>query len=105
MQLFFAIAAAHLMYIHFGDCLNAYQQSPPPSITCYLCSDEAIVDWYQYWFKEHIDPKKEVLPLHGALQGYPKAGILWQWKINHVLLVIFKLKQCTHEQNLYIGTF
>ena len=93
------------MYIHFGNCVNAYQQSPPPSIACYLHPDNAIVDWYQYRFKERIDPDKEVLPLHGALQGHPEAGVLWQQKINHVLLVIFKLKQCTYEQNLYIGVF
>ena len=47
MRLFFAIAAAESYYIHVGDTKNAFQQSPPPTVQCYVEIDDAYASWYK----------------------------------------------------------
>jgi hypothetical protein len=64
-------------YVTFGNVENAYQQSPPPSIDCFLEIDDTIDDWYQARFGRKLDQLKEVIPLYKALPGHPKAGVLW----------------------------
>ena len=78
LRLFFAICAERGWYVSFGDVDNAYQQSPPPSVDCYLEIDEALED---YLLRKHgikVDRLSEVIPLLKALQGHPEAGALWE---------------------------
>ncbi len=102
--MFFAICAARGYVICFGDIHNAYQQSPPPSIDCFLEIDDAIEDWYYRKFGVKLNCLKEVLPLHKALQGHPKAGALWEHMILDILINKLGFKTTTHERSLYVVT-
>ena len=46
LRAFFAICTLRGYVVAFGDVENAYQQSPPPSVACYLEIDDTIEDWY-----------------------------------------------------------
>ena len=102
MRLFFGITASENLSIGFADTTNAFQQSPGPSIQCYLEVDEAISDW---WFrrtngKERLIPGRHVIPLNKALQGHPMAGKLWEGMIEGILSEL-GFKNTTHERSLY----
>ena len=45
-----------------------------------------------------------MIPLFHALQGHPKAGVLWERMIQDILINKMKFKNTTHEKNLYIGS-
>ena len=83
---------------------NAYQQSPPPSIDCYLEIDDTIYDWYLRRFGVKLDREKQVIPLYRALQGHPEAGVLWERMITDILVNKMGFKNTTHERNIYIGS-
>jgi len=90
-------------YIAFGDVENAYQQSPPPSIDCFLEIDDTIDDWYLHRFGRKLDRLKEVIPLFKALQGHPEAGVLWERLITDILINKMKFRNAPHERNIYSG--
>ena len=78
LRAFLAICATRGYYICFGDVENAYQQSPPPSVDCYLEIDDTVYDWYLRRFGIKLNKLKDVIPLFRALQGHPEAGVLWE---------------------------
>ena len=88
----------------FADCKNAFQQSPPPTVQCYLDIDKSYRSWYKHRFGKDVDPKTHVIPLMKALQGHPEAAALWEEKINGVMSTL-ELKHTTHERSLYSGVF
>ena len=104
LRAFTAICADRNYYICFGDVENAYQQSPPPTIECYLEIDDTIYDWYLRRFDIKLDREKQVIPLYRALQGHPEAGVLWERMITDILINKMKFKNTAHEKNLYTGT-
>ena len=103
LRTFIGICVNRGYYIAFGDVDNAHQQSPPPSIDCFLEIDDEIADWYLHRFGKHLDRLKDVMPLYRALQGHPEAGVLWERLINDILLNKMGFKTTTHERNLYVG--
>ena len=104
LRLFLAICAQRGYYITFGDVENAYQQSPPPSIDCFLEIDDTVYDWYLNRFGVKLDRLKDVIPLYRALQGHPEAGVLWERMITDILINKMGFKNTAHEKNLYLGT-
>ena len=68
LRAFIALSVNRGYYICFGDVENAYQQSPPPTIDCFLEIDDTVQDWYLRTFGKKLDKFKDVLPLHRALQ-------------------------------------
>ncbi len=103
LRLFIGICVNRGYYICFGDVENAYQQSPPPTIDCFLEIDDTISDWYLRRFGIKLDRVKDVIPLHRALQGHPEAGVLWERMITDILINKMGFKNTTHERNLYTG--
>jgi hypothetical protein len=104
MRLFFALSAALGLTVVFADTKNAYQQSPPPSVPCYLEIDDAYCSWYRKRFGKDIDPKEYVIPVNRALQGHPEAGVLWEKMIVGILTSAeLGFTSTTHEKNLYRG--
>ena len=103
LRAFIAICVNRGYYICFGDVENAYQQSPPPSIDCYLDVDDTIYDWYLRRFGVKLDRFKDVIPLFRALQGHPEAGVLWERMITDILINKMGFKNTAHEKNLYTG--
>ncbi len=101
--LFFAICAAKGYIVGFGDVNNAYQQSPPPSVDCFIEIDDTVEDWYFRRFGVRLDRFKDVIPLYRALQGHPEAGVLWECMITDILINKMGFKNTTHERNLYVG--
>lgn len=93
------------MTVQFGDTVNAYQQSPPPTVPCFLSIDEAYLSWYHKKFPNQptLDPKRFVIPILRALQGHPEAGKLWETKISKILPDL-GFKSTTQECNNYRGT-
>ena len=104
LRAFIALAVNRGYYICFGDVENAYQQSPPPTIDCYLEIDDTVFDWYLRKFGKKLDKFKDVIPLYRALQGHPEAGVLWERMITDILINKMGFKNTTHEKNLYVGT-
>ena len=104
LRAFIAIAVNRGYYICFGDVENAYQQSPPPTIDCFLEVDDTIYDWYLRKYGKKLDKFKDVIPLYRALQGHPEAGVLWERMITDILVNKMGFKNTTHERNLYVGT-
>ncbi len=104
LRLFLALCAQRGYYVTFGDVENAYQQSPPPSIDCFLEIDDTISDWYLHKFGKKLDRLKEVIPLYRALQGHPEAGVLWERMITDILINKMGFKNTAHEKNIYTGT-
>ena len=104
LRAFIAICANKGYYICFGDVDNACQQSPPPSVACFLNIDDTIADWHERRFGEVLDRSSQVIPLFEALQGHPEAGVLWERPITDVLINKMKFKNTTHEKKLCIGT-
>ena len=104
MRLFLSLSATLGYIITVADTSNAFQQSPSPSVACFMSIDDAYRSWYKKRFGKDIDPDKYVVPLLKALQGHPEAGALWSTKINDLLLNKFGFRTTTHERNLYRGT-
>ena len=103
LRAFIAIAVNRGYYLCFGDVENAYQQSPPPTIDCFLEIDDTIQDWYLRRFGKKLDRLKDVIPLYKALQGHPEAGVLWERMITDILLNKMGFRNTVHERNLYVG--
>jgi hypothetical protein len=104
MRLFFALSAALSLIVTFADTKNAYQQSPAPSVMCYLGIDDAYRSWYRKHYGEDIDPSTHVIPVGKAFQGHPEAGVLWEKMITGILgSDELDFKSMTHERNLYRG--
>lgn len=103
-RLFMALSAWEARVICFHDVVNAFQQSPPPSVQCYLFVDQELQEWYHERFGVLLDPKRHVLPLNGALQGHPEAGVLWENLVTDVLVNRMNFRTTTHERGLYRGT-
>jgi len=103
MRLFFALAAAEGLLVTFGDTTNAFQQSPPPSVPCFLEIDDANTSWYLKRFKTAVDPRTHVIPVECALQGHPEAGRLWEQMIVGILVNELGFHSTSHERNLYRG--
>jgi len=103
LRAFIAMCVNRGYYIAFGDVENAYQQSPPPSIDCFLEIDDTIDDWYLHRFGRKLDRLKEVIPLFKALQGHPEAGVLWERLITDILINKMKFRNAPHERNIYSG--
>ena len=101
MHLFFALSAAEVMTVTFGDTTNMYQQSPPPTEQCYLDIDDAYRSWFRKRHNDNI-PSGHVIPAQRALQGHPQAGQLWEQMITGILSDL-GFKSTTHEKNLYHG--
>ena len=55
VRLFVAESTNRGYPISFSDVDNAFQQSPPPTIPCYLAFDEPMKEWYKWRFGEDID--------------------------------------------------
>ena len=104
MRLFFALSAALGLVVTTADTTNAFQQSPAPSVPCYLEIDDAYASWHLKHFGTAIDRRTHVIPLLKALQGHPEAGALWERMITEVLCDKFGFQATTHERNLYRGT-
>ena len=103
MRLFFALAAMESFLVSFADTVNAFQQSPPPSIPCYLEIDDAYASWYLKRFGKTLDRRKQVIPVERALQGHPEASRLWERMIVGILVDQLGFISTTHERNLYRG--
>ena len=101
---FLAICATRGYYICFGDVENTYQQSPLPSVDCYLKIDNTVDDWYLRHFDIKLNKLKDVIPLLRALQGHPEASVLWEPMITGILINKMGFKNTIHECNLYTGT-
>jgi hypothetical protein len=86
LRAFIATCVNRGYYIGFGDVVNAYQQSPPPTNDCFLEVDDEVIDWYYHRFKKTLRKFKDVIPLFHALQGHPEAGVLWERMINDILI-------------------
>ena len=104
LRAFIAICVNRGYYIAFGDVENAYQQSPPPSIDCFLEIDDTVFDWYLRRFGIRLNRQKDVLPLFRALQGHPEAGVLWERLITEILIDRMGFRNTVHERNIYSGT-
>ena len=104
MRLFFALCAQQGLIIVSGDTENAYQQSPGPTVPCYLEIDDAVISWYKKRFGKTLNPRTHVIPVRKALQGHPEAGRLWEKHITSFLVDKLNFKNTVHEKNLYIGT-
>lgn len=104
MRLFFALCAQQGLIITSADTENAYQQSPGPTVPCYLEIDDAVISWYKKRFNKVLDPRTHVIPVRKALQGHPEAGRLWEKHITSFLVDKLGFRNTTHERNLYIGT-
>ena len=89
--------------IFCGDVDDACQQSPPPSVDCYLEIDDAIEDWCQHRFGITLDRKNQVIPLFRALQGHPEAGVLWERLADDILINKMGFQNTAHEKNLHQG--
>jgi len=104
-RLFFALSAGLDFLVRYGDTKNAYQQSPPPTVPCFLEIDDAYASWYKKNYGHDIDRRKYVIPLGRAFQEHPEAGALWERLIVRVLEGDeLRFKSTTHERNLYHGT-
>lgn len=104
MKLFFGLCALLGMIITYGDCDNAYQNSPPPTEQCFLEADEAYISWYLKRHGIYVDPRTHVIPALRAIQGHPEAGRLWQDFILSILQSPpLNFTTTTHERNLYRG--
>jgi hypothetical protein len=103
LRAFIATCVNRGYYIGFGDVVNAYQQSPPPTNDCFLEVDDEVIDWYYHRFKKTLRKFKDVIPLFHALQGHPEAGVLWERMINDILINKMGFKNTSHEKNLYVG--
>ena len=103
LRAFIAICVNRGYYICFSDVENAYQQSPPPTIDCFLEIDDTVYDWYLRRFGIKLDRLKDVIPLYRALQGHPEAGVLWERMITDILINKMGFKNTTHERNIYTG--
>ena len=103
LRTFIGICVNRGYYIAFGDVDNAYQQSPPPSVDCFLEIDHEVQEWYLNRFGKKLDRLKDVIPLYRALQGHPEAGVLWERLITDILINKMGFKNTTHEKNLYTG--
>lgn len=104
LRAFVALAVNRGYFIAFGDVENAYQQSPPPTIDCFLEVDDTVYDWYLRKFGVKLNKFKDVIPLFKALQGHPEAGVLWERMITDILINKMGFKNTAHERNLYVGT-
>ena len=104
LRAFLAICATRGYYVAFGDVENAYQQSPPPTVDCFLEVDDTVADWYLRKFGVKLNRLKEVIPLYKALQGHPEAGALWERMITDILVNKLGFRHTTHERNLYFGS-
>jgi hypothetical protein len=83
-----------------------FNSPPPPSEQCYLEIDDAYCSWHLKRFAANVDPRTHVIPLQRALQGHPKAGVLWEKLIVGILEgPELQLRSTTHKRNLYHGTF
>ncbi len=78
MHLFFALCAGYNFCITTADTENSFQQSPGPTIPCFLEIDDAYASWYQKKFPDAppLDRSTMVIPVYKALQGHPEAGRL-----------------------------
>ena len=105
MRLFFAMCAAKNFIVVTADTTNAFQQSPPPSVPCFVEIDDAYEAWYARRFPDAppLDRRAQVIPLGRALQGHPEAGRLWETMIVGILTGELKFVSTTHERNLYAG--
>ncbi len=104
LRAFLAISAQMGYCICFGDVENAHQQSPPPSVDCFLEIDDTIEDWHMHKFNERPNRATHVIPLYKALQGHPEAGALWERMIMDIIINKMGFRCTTHERNLYTGT-
>ncbi len=104
LRAFIAMCVNRGYYIAFGDVENAYQQSPPPSIACFLEVDDTVYDWYLRKFGIKLNKHKDVIPLFRALQGHPEAGVLWERLITEILIDRMGFRNTVHERNIYSGT-
>ena len=73
LRTFLAICSTQGYYICFGDVENAYQQSPPPSVNCYLEINDTVYDWHLHCVGIKLNKMKDVIHLFRALQGHPEA--------------------------------
>jgi len=104
VRMFLALAVNLGCLVTVADTSNIFQQSPSPSMACYVSIDDAHCSWYEKQFGKKINPSTHVVPLLKALQGHPEAGALWSTKINDLLIGKFGFRITTHERNLYRGT-
>ena len=98
-RMFMAIAAHLNLPIYGADCIDAYAHADAPSDT-YLTIDEAYSDWYEKKFGRRID-RRQVLPVHHALQGHPESGKMWMLLIDKVLIKDFGFHTTTHDRCIY----
>ena len=99
LRAFIAICVNRGCHIAFGDVENANQQSPPPSIDCFLEIDDTVYDWYLHMFGKRLNKQKDVIPLYRALQGHPEAGVLWERLITEILIEKMGFRNTVHERN------
>jgi Reverse transcriptase (RNA-dependent DNA polymerase)/GAG-pre-integrase domain len=101
-RMFWALAAAEGMTVHFCDATNAYENSPGPKYPTYVRIDDAYAAWYKRRFGIQLD-RSLVLPVQHALQGHPEAGALWERFVNS-LLTKLGFVATTQERSLYRAT-
>ena len=104
LQAFIATCINQGYHIAFGDVENAYQQSPPPSIDCFLEIDDTVYDWCLRKYGKRLNKHKDIIPLCSALQGHPEASVLWDCLITEILINKMGFRNTVHEQNIYSGT-
>ncbi len=76
MKLFPAISAMKNDAIEEANAVNAYAQSPPPTVPAYVRIHAQCRDWYNKWFGIEWDFKVHLLQVQHALQGHPESGTL-----------------------------
>jgi hypothetical protein len=76
LRLFFALAAIEHFLAILADTVTAFQQSPPPSVPCFLEIDNVYESWYLKRFGKSVNRRTHVIPVERALQDHPEAGRL-----------------------------
>ena len=97
VRLFLAESVNRGFGTSFADVDNAFQQSPPPSVACFLAFDEVSKAWYKDRFGEELDWDNYAIPLLAALQGHPEASASWERMITDILVNKMGFRHTTHE--------
>ncbi len=87
-----------------ADAVNAYDQSPLPTVPTFVRVDSQCRNWYLKTCGIELDCKLHALPFQHALQGHPESGTLWANKIKGCLKEL-EFVSTTHETCLYRGIY
>ncbi|KAG7352771.1 hypothetical protein IV203_008819 [Nitzschia inconspicua] len=63
-HMFFALAAAHDMWVYGSDATEAFAHSPPPETPTFIMIDDAYTEWCKARFGITLDRNKVLPVLH-----------------------------------------